>query len=126
MWEGGGWFGGASRGGCGRGEDAWVEEAFVLEVGACRDEELGELARRVGAGVDGRREARPEGGAGVGEGGEGAGGGAGEGVVDGGGEARPEVGRFLKGGVAQGWRRREGEDGDEVRFGVGWEVEVRD
>lgn len=95
----GGWFGGAFEEGCGRGEDARVEEAFVLEVGACRDEELGELARRVGARVDGRCEARPEGGAGVGEGREGAGGGAGEGVVDGGGEARPEVGGFLEGGV---------------------------
>jgi hypothetical protein len=83
-----------SGGDGGDGDDAWVEEGLVLEVHACCDEELGELAGCVGAGVDGGCEAWPEGGAGVTEGGEGAGGGAGEGVVDGGGEAGPEVGCF--------------------------------
>ena len=95
-----------------------------MKVRAAGDEELGELARGVGAGEDGGGEAWPEGGAGETEGGEGARGGAREGVVHGAGEARPEVGGFLGGGVGEGGRRREGEDGDEFGLGVVGEVDV--
>ena len=46
--------------------------------------------------------------------------------MDGGGEARPEVGCLLGSCVGEVRRRGRGEDGDEVGFGVGREVKVWD
>lgn len=98
-----------------------------MEVRASGDEELGEFFGGVGPREEGGGEAWPEGEAGEVQGGEGAGGGAGEGVVDGGGEARPEVGGFLGGGGGgEGRRGGGGEDGGEFGLGVVGEVDVRD
>lgn len=104
--------------------DSGLQHALVLEVGPRGDQELAELSRPVGPCRDGRREARPERGAGVLEAREGVRCGAGEGVVDGGAEARPEVGCVLLSRVGEGGRRRAREDGDVLRLRVRGEVDV--
>lgn len=95
-----------------------------MKVHAGGDDELGELAGPVGACEDRGGEARPEGFACVAEGREGAGCGAGESVVDGGGEACPELGCLPRRGVGKGGWRGEGEDRDEFGLAVVGEVDV--
>ncbi len=95
-------------------------------MNARSDKELGELTRAVGSSQNRSREARPESSASVLDEGEGSRGSAGEGVVDGGGEAGPEVGGLLGGGVWEGGGRGGGENGDEFGLGVVWELQVWD
>lgn len=73
--------------GGGGGDDGGREDGLVLQVGACRDQELRELAGFVGAGGDGRGEARPQRQAGLLQAWQGPRGGLGERVVDCGDEA---------------------------------------